>query len=333
MFKKLVSLILTGLMAAALLLCAVCTVSFAETSSAEDSLTIRIAGLKGPTSIGMVKLMQDNEDLSSAEKYEFTLAGSADELTPKLIRGELDIAALPANLASVLYNNTEGNVQLLAINTLGVIYIVDRSGEINTVSDLKGRTIYASGKGSTPEYAFSYILTENGIDPDKDLTIEWKSEHSEVVQALANDPSAAGLLPQPFVTVAMTKVEGLDIALDLTEEWDKLDNGSSMITGVLAVNKDFADEHPEAVLAFLEEYAASVEYVNTHVDEAAVLCEKYDIITEEVAQAAIPYCNIVCITADDISEPISGYLNVLWEANPASVGGEVPGEDFIWSAK
>ena len=341
MLKKLVSLkrlaALAAIVAAVVLVCVGCASSSNSAESAvssaagSDSAPIKVAGLKGPTSIGMVKLMKDNEDGLAENSYEFTLAGSADEVTPKLIQGDLDIAAVPANLAAVLYNNTNGSIKLLAINTLGVLYIVDRAGSVNAVSDLKGKTIYASGKGSTPEYSLRYILTENGLDPDKDVTIEWKSEHSEVVEALALDSEALGLLPQPFVTVAMGKVEGLSIALDLTKEWDALDNGSSLITGVLAVRSEFAEENPDLLDAFLKEYAASVDYVNSNLDDAAALCEKYGIIAADVAKAAIPYCNIVCFTGDEMKDQISGYLEVLFEANPASVGGELPEEDFIYT--
>jgi len=298
-------------------------------SASKTEGPVRVAGLKGPTSMGMVRLMDDNEKGLTGNRYEFTLAGSADEVTPGLIKGEIDIAAVPANLASVLYSNTGGKVQILAINTLGVIYVVDRSGEIRNVEDLRGRTIYGSGKGSTPEYSLRYILTENGLDPDEDVKLEWKSEHSEVVQALAGDERAAGLLPQPFVTVAMGKIPGLNIALDLTAEWDALDNGSTMITGVLAVNRDFADKNPDVLRTFLKEYSASVEYTNSNIEEAAALCEKYGIIKADVARTAIPYCNIVCITGEEMREPMSGYLKVLYDANPKSVGGSLPGEDFF----
>ena len=301
----------------------------ASTAKTEDA-AIRIAGLKGPTSIGMVKLMEDNESGKSENKYEFTLAGSADEVTPKLIKGELDIAAVPANLASVLYNNTEGKVQLLAVNTLGVIYIVQRGDGVKTAADLKGKTIYGSGKGSTPEYCLRYILEKNGIDPDGDVNIEWKSEHTEVVQALAADEDAIGLLPQPFVTVAQGQAEGLNIALDLTKEWEAIDADSEMITGVLAVRKDFAESHKNELDKFLKEYAASVDYVNSNVSDAAQLVEKYGIIKAAVAEKAIPYCNIVCITGDAMIDPMKGYLKILFEAEPKSIGGELPGEDFYY---
>lgn len=180
------------------------------------------------------EMMEGKENVvSTGNTYEFTLAGSADEVTPALIKGDLDMACVPANLAAVLYGKTGGAVEVLAVNTLGVLYIVENGETVQSMADLKGQTIVAAGKGSTPEYALRYLLTENGIDPDKDVTIDWKSEHSECVAALASGQAAIALLPQPFVTVAQTKIEGLRMALDLTAEWDKLDNGSALITGVI----------------------------------------------------------------------------------------------------
>ncbi|MGN1002697.1 MAG: ABC transporter substrate-binding protein [Oscillospiraceae bacterium] len=296
----------------------------------EDPVIIRIGGLKGPTSMGLVKLMEDNEAGVAANTYEFSIAGSADEVTPKLIQGEMDIAAVPANLASVLYNNTSGAVQLLAINTLGVIYIVEKGETIQSVADLAGKTIYATGKGSTPEYALRYILAENGVDPDKDVTIEWKSEPTEVVSTLAATEGGVAMLPQPFVTVAQGSVEGLRIAIDLTQAWDDLDNGSMLITGVLVVRSDFAAEHPQAIATFLEEYEVSTRFANENTADAAQLIEKFGIVNAAVAEKALPYCNITFIAGEEMQTPMDGYLQVLFDQNPKSVGGTLPAADFYY---
>lgn len=292
--------------------------------------SIRIGGLKGPTSMGMVKLMEQSEAGASENTYEFTIAAAADELTPKFIRGDLDIIAVPANLASVLYNNTEGAAELLAINTLGVIYIVEKGESVKTVADLAGKTIYATGKGSTPEYALRYILSENGIDPDTDVSIEWKSEPTEVVGALSTAGEGIAMLPQPFVTVAQGSVEGLRVAIDLTDAWDALDNGSTLFTGVLVIRRDFAQNYPEAVTAFLTEYEASTTYINENVADGAQLVEKYGIVKAVVAEKAIPYCNITYIAGSDMVAPMNGYLQVLYDQNPKSVGGTIPDEDFYY---
>lgn len=300
-----------------------------------DPVDVRVAALKGPTAMGMVQMMDDVDAGNvDTENYTFEIDASADLVTPKLIQGEVDIAAVPANLASVLYNKTKGGIQVLAINTLGVLYIVENGDSVNSVADLAGKTIYASGKGSTPEYALNFILEKNGLDPASDVTIEWKSEHSECVSALAQDPDGIAMLPQPFVTTAQAKNPDLKVALDLTEEWDKVMENetekSRLLTGVVVVRKEFAEENPEAVADFMERYAASVEYVNNNVEDAAKLVAGYDIVTEDVAVKAIPECNIVCIQGEDMKEQLSGYLAVLNEQNPESVGGALPGDDFYY---
>ena len=297
---------------------------------------VNIMALKGPTAMGMVWMMDQTDSGSLDAPWDFTIVSAVDEVPPALVKKEADIAAVPANLASVIYNNTDGAVQVLAVNTLGVIYIVDRDGSIENVSDLAGRTIYASGKGATPEYALDYILAGNGLDPESDVTIEWKSEHAECLAALLADESAVAMLPQPFVTTAQMKNDSIRVALDLTAEWDNLQedgaDASSMITGVVVARRAFAEEHPEAVDAFLEAYRASVDFVNANTDEAAALVGGYDIVPEAVAKQALPACNIVCITGDELKEKLSGYLSVLCEQNPAAVGGALPGEDFYYPA-
>lgn len=290
-----------------------------------------IAALKGPTAMGLVKLMNDSDAGSgTANDYTFTLAGAADEVTPLLLKGELDMACVPANLASVLYSKTNGAVQVLAVNTLGVLYIVENGESVQSVEDLRGQTIVAAGKGSTPEYALRYLLSENGLDPDSDLTIDWKNEHSECVAALASGQASIALLPQPFVTVAQGKIEGLRMALDLTAEWDKLGNGSSLLTGVIVARREAVEANPAAVDAFLAEYNESVSWVNENVADAAALIGSYDIVAASVAEKALPYCNIVCLTGYEMRDALSGYLEVLYNAEPSAVGGALPGEDFYY---
>ena len=303
----------------------------AQEAPPEEPVTTRIAALKGPTAMGMVKLMHDDPQSGEGPMYAFTLAGAADEVTPSLIKGDLDMACVPANLASVLYNKTEGEIITLAVNTLGVLYIVENGNAVSSMADLAGKTIVAAGKGSTPEYALRYLLTENGIDPDTDVTIDWKSEHAECVAALASGSATIALLPQPFVTVAQTKIENLRVALDLTAEWDALDNGSGLITGVVVARKAFVEEHPAAVDTFLRNYAESVDWVNSNTADAAALISEFGIVeAAPIAEKALPHCNIVCITGEEMGAKLSGYLQVLFDAEPTSVGGKLPGEDFYY---
>ncbi|HIX99541.1 ABC transporter substrate-binding protein [Faecalicatena fissicatena] len=347
--KKISAILLAFAMTASML--AGCGSSAADSSSEEQTqsesqsgaqetesepVDVNVTALKGPTAMGMVQMMDDADNGKiDSENYQFTIAASIDEVTPSISQGETDIAAVPANVSSVLYNKLEGGVQVLAINTLGVLYIVENGDTVQSVADLRGKTIYAGGKGATPEYALNYILQENGIDPASDVTIEWKSEHSECVAALAQDPSGIAMLPQPFVTTAQAQNPDLRVALDLTEEWDKIqenaENPSALLTGVVIVRTEFAKEHPEAVSDFMERYKSSVEFVNENVDEAAQLVGNYDIVPAEVAKKAIPACNIVCITGDEMQEKLSGYLAVLNEQNPEAIGGQLPDDDFYYT--
>ena len=297
----------------------------------EPEVVAKVTVLKGPTGMGIVKMISD-ENSKNEKDYEITIANSIDEITPKLINEEIDIAAVPANLASILYNNTNGKVETLAINTLGVLYIVENGNSINTVEDLKGKTIYSSGKGAVPEYSLNYILEENGINPETDVNVEYKSEHTECLAALLNDEDGIAVLPQPFVTTALSKSENLRVALDLTKEWEALNknNGGTLITGVVVARKDFVDNYPEKVNNFLNEYMQSVDFTNNNIDEAAKLIAENEIVAEEVAKKAIPECNITFIEGNDMKEKLDSYLQVLYDANPNSVGGKLPDEAFYY---
>ena len=292
---------------------------------------ISIAVMKGPTALGMVKLMEDNEAGIAANNYSFTVAGAADEISPKLIKGELQMAAVPCNLASVLYNKTEGQISMLAVNTLGVLYIVETGDGIQKVEDLKGKTIYSTGKGTTPEYTLRYLLSAAGLDPDKDVTIEFKSEATEIAALLSDAEDAVAMLPQPYVTTVMMNNEKVRIALDVTAEWEALTNGeSSVVTGVIVAQKSFIEENKAAVDAFLAEYALSTQYANEETESAAELVEKFGIFKAAVAKKAMPYCNIVCIQGSEMEQKAGAYLNTLYEQAPNAVGGKLPETDFYY---
>ena len=297
----------------------------ADTDAAEAAL--RIAGLKGPTTMGLVNLMADEV----AENYNFTMYGAADEIVPLLVKGELDAAAVPANLAATLYNKTNGAVEVACINTLGVLYIVENGETVNSVGDLKGQTIVTTGKGATPEYVLRYVLTENGVDPDSDVTIEYCSEATEALSKVQAGEATIAMLPQPFVTSAMSQVEGLRVALDMNEEWQKV-TGSKLVTGVLVVRKDAVENDPEAFAAFMDGYAASVEAANSDLEGTAALCEQYGVVAKAaLAQKALPQCNIVFETGDEMKTDLETYFKVLYAADPASVGGALPADDFYYA--
>lgn len=305
-----------------------------QAESSEDGETvIRVGGLKGPTTMGLVKLMEDAENGEAQNNYEFTMVTAADELTAMVAGNQVDIALLPANVASVLYNRTDKQVSVVDINTLGVLYLVSGDTSITSIDQLAGKTVYLTGKGTTPEYAFNYILSAAGLTAE-DVTLDFRSEATEVAAILAENPDAIGLLPQPFVTVALSQNDSLSIIMDLTEEWDKLqaeDSGSRLVTGVTIVSNEFLAEHPDLVNTFLEEHEASALYTDNHPAEAAELIAAAGIVAQvPIAEKALPYCNITCITGEDMKGALSGYLEVLYEQNPESVGGTLPDDAFYY---
>ncbi len=300
-------------------------------STPVENGSVKVVALKGPTAMGLAKLMEDNEKNNLG--YNFEIKAAPDEISPMAAQGTADIFCVPANLASVLCNKTEGKVQAIAVNTLGVLYICEKGETVKSVADLKGKTIYSAGKGSTPEYALNFILKNNNLDPEKDVTIEWKSEHAECLEAMLKGENCVAMLPQPFVTTAQIKNDAVKVVLDLNKEWDALGKDSSLITGAAIVRKEFAENNPEALKTFLKQYKDSVDYVNNNVDDAAALIEKADIVPAAVAKKAIPNCNIVCITGEEMKTKLSAYLQVLFDSDPKSVGGKLPEDAFYYIAE
>lgn len=295
------------------------------------SAAMRVASLKGPTSMGLVKLIMDEQD---GQNYTFQVAGAADEIVPLLVKGDLDIAIIPCNLASVLYNRLDGALYMTAINNLGVLYVIEDGDSVQTVQDLWGKTLFSTGKGTTPEYALNFVLDRNGVDPAKDLSIEYKSEATEVAAALDSGATKLAMLPQPYVTAVLTQNPNLRVALSLSDEWDKVSGGNSaLVTGVVVARKAFADQNPEAMRAFMDAYAASTQYVNEHPAEVAPAIEELGIAKAAIAEKAIPDCNIVCLTGDDMKTKAAGYLGSLFEQDPEAVGGKLPDESFYYQAQ
>ena len=301
-------------------------------SAEEEKMTVRVGGMKGPTSMGLLFLKEESEAGEALENYEFTMVTAADELLPLMMKGEMDIALVPANVASVLYNKTEGGISVIDINTLGVLYMVSGDNSISKVEDVKGKTIYLTGKGTTPDYVLHYILTGNGLS-ESDVTLEYKSEATEVAALLAENPAAIGLLPQPFVTVACSQNEALSVVMDMNEQWSLLqgENGSRMVTGVTVVRNAFLEENEKAVKHFLQEHQESTDAINSNVEKGAELAANAGIIAKApIAQKAIPKCNITYIDGAEMKQALSGYLQVLFEQNAASVGGKLPEEGFYY---
>ncbi len=295
-------------------------------------VTMRVGTLKGPTGMGMVDLMERDSKDEAALEYEFDIMGSPDELVGKIISGELDVAAVPTNMALLLNNKTEGAIQLAAVNTLGVLYVLENGNEIQSIADLKGKTVHTSGKGASPDFVFQYLLKQNGLNPQEDVTLEYKLEHADLASAMVEGDVKIGLLPQPHVTTALMKNPDLRIALDVTKEWSTAaGDDATLAMGVLIVQKAFVDAHPEAFHAFLDEYEASVAFVNKDVDAGAALIEKYGILPNAaIAKKAIPYSNIVFINALEAKPFLEQFFEVLYGFEPKSIGGKLADEGFYY---
>lgn len=293
---------------------------------------IRIGSLKGPTSMGLVWLMDRQEQGLAQNEYTFTMEATADMLLPQVISGELDMVLVPANVASVLYHKTEGGVSVIDINTLGVLYLVSADQSISRMEDLKGRTIYLTGMGTTPDFVLQYLLAENGIALS-DVTLEYKAEAAEAAAYLAENPEAVGLLPQPYVTALSIQNPDIVTVLDMTAEWENVqgESGGMPVTGVTVVRNEFLTAHPDAVAAFLEEHRESADYANENVSEAAALVERFGIVEKAaVAEKALPYCNIICLTGAEMQAALSGYLSVLSGFDASFIGGGVPEDAFYY---
>ncbi|MGI6754924.1 MAG: ABC transporter substrate-binding protein [Atopobiaceae bacterium] len=308
-----------------------------------EDVTVRVASLKGPTTIGLVQMMDETSGVPETDEpttpaetggitYSYQVIAAPDDLLPKIIQGEVDIACVPSNAGAVLYNKMNKGVRAIDINTLGILSIVTGDESIKEFKDLAGHTVYISGQGATPEYTFNYLAESAGIADE--VTLEFRSEHAEVAALLAADPSAIGVLPQPFTTATLAKNESLSSPIDLTEVWEQyVTDGSKYVVGITIVNADFADTHPEAVEDFLTRHAASVKKVNEDPAAAAPLVVKAGIVAaESIAAKAIPACNIVCETGKEMKDSLEGYLKVLYDADQTSVGGALPEDDFYFGA-
>lgn len=298
--------------------------AFAACSKKQDDTEIRIAALKGPTGMGMVKLA----DKQNYPNYTVSIEASPDALNPRIISGEVDVAAVPVNLASVLYNKLDGDISVLAVSTLGVLYVVEAGSEVNSVADLAGKTVYATGQGATPEYILNYLLDKNGVAGS--VEINYVGEHAALATMLADGSAEIGMLPEPNVTSTLAGNDNLRIALNLTEEWNKVCS-TELVQGVVIARKSFVTEHPEAIEQFLREYEKSSAFVNENIDEAAKLIVDVGILGNvEIAKKAIPNCNISFSKGEAMHKAVEGMLAVLFEANPKSIGGKLPDKDFYY---
>ena len=294
-----------------------------------DGTIMRVGTLKGPTTIGLVSLMDKAEKGESEGNYEFTM-DTADVFMTSVVAGDLDLVTIPANVASIWCNKLEGAVTVVDVNTLGVLYMLSADDSITSISDLAGKTIVTTGKGNSPEWVLRYLLTANGVSED-DVTIEYASEATEALALLSSGTAQIGLLPQPFVTAAMMQNDKLRIALDLNNEWSAVSEGSALVTGVTVVRNEVLAQNREMVNIFLEEASHGVKQVNEDPAAAAELIVNMGIVAKApIAEKAIPYCNLVCITGEEMKTMLSGYLETLYNQNDKAVGGAMPADAFYF---
>ena len=305
--------------------------AFSVTACApKEKTAVNVYTIAGPTGVGMVKLMKDNEDQNTKNNYTFSVESSPEAVVSKIINGEADIAAVPTNLASTLYKKTEKKVEILAVNTLGVLYILENGDTVTDINSLKGKTIYSTGEGANPEYILKYILEKNGIL--NDVKIEFLAENEELAAKMISGDVKLAMVPQPTATSIMLKNDAVKSKLDVTAEWEKAAGTNNLMMGGVIVRKEFLEQNEQAVKDFMEEYEASINYVNSNVDDTAALCETYKIVpSAALAKAAIPQCNVTFISGEDMKTGLSSYLQVLYDADKTSVGGELPDDGFYYT--
>ena len=331
--KKILSLVLC----LALVFCfAACGKADNSSSAPETAVTYtdtNVYVLSGPTGIGAASLKDKADKGETAVKYNISVVAQPDEVVAKISNGEADIAAIATNLAAKLYNKTNGGITILAVNTLGVLNVVTpNSVEITSLADLKGKKVYTTGQGSNPEYIINYLLEKNGIDRQKDITLEFKAEGTELLSVWATDPTAVIIAPQPVATSLTVQHQGSKIAVDLTKEWEKVSSDSALMMGCVVVRNEFLKENKATVDKFLEEYKASIDTANNDIDSTAALCETYGIVAKAaIAKKAIPNCNLCFVKGEEMKTKLSGYLQVLFDADKTSVGGKLPADDFYYA--
>ncbi len=322
--KRTLALLVTLLLAVSL---------FTACSTVTDATpeTVRIAAIQGPTGIGMVHLMDAAKNKQTENTYDFTVQSNPTDVRPLLINGSIDIAALPTNMAAALYNATEGDVQLLAVNTLGVLYILENGTSVQSIEDLRGKTIYTSGQGANPEYVLNYVLKENGINPATDVKIEFVAENTELATLMINNTAAIAMVPQPVVSSITAQRADIRIALSMNDEWEKVaGENNKLMMGCVAVRKEFLETYPKTVETFLEDYSASIQKTSD-IDTTAALCEQFGIIPKAaIAKKAIPYCELTFVSGETMKAQIAQYYSVLFNANPKSIGGKLPDDAFYY---
>lgn len=330
--KRFLSLLLVLVLVLCLAACAQQDVVVGQEQTEREPMDVNVYVLSGPTGIGAMNLWAQADAGETFDRYHFTMPGANDEVVAAISNGTADIACVATNLAATLYNKTDAGVICLAVNTLGVLHLLTNGEALDSIANLAGKTIYLPGQGANPEYILRYVLNGNGLDPDSDVTLSFVGEGSELMTVWQNEPTAVILAPQPVATSILMQYENAAEAFDMTEEWDKVSGGdSTLMMGCVIVRKEFCAQYPQTVKDFMEAYAASIALAQTDVTGTAALCERYGLIPKAaLAEKAIPHCGLAYVDGDEMKAQLSGYLQVMFDADPKSVGGKLPGDDFYY---
>lgn len=335
--KKWISMLLALLLSLSLVACGAQDTASSDgvQETKHDAVDVNVYVLSGPTGIGAMNLWAKSDAGATLDRYHFTMPGANDEVVAAISNGDADIACVATNLAATLYNKTEGGITVLAVNTLGVLSMLTNGEEILSVSDLAGRTVYTPGQGANPEYILRYVLSGNGLDPDSDVTVRFVGESSELLSVWQTEPDAVIMAPQPVATSILIQNEGAIKVFDMTEEWNAVSGGeSTLMMGCVIVRNEFLAAYPQVVEDFLTEYADSIVGAQDDVEGTAALCEHYGLIPKAaLAAKAMPECGLTFVSGDAMRTQLAGYLQVMYDANPKSVGGAMPGDDFYYSSE
>ena len=300
-------------------------------NEAETPNEVNIAVLTGPSALGSLWLMDAAENGETQNIYNINVLGAPVEIPPLIAQGAVDIAAVPTNMASVLYNQTDGAISVLALSTMGVLHVIDSTNSVHSIEDLRGQTVHLAPPGAAPEFALNYVLRQNGLEPGVDVFLEFHAEPPQIGALLAQGAAEIALLPEPFATTVVAQNDNLRYALDLTEEWGRVQTESALVMTAIIVRNEFLEENRVAVDVFMAEFEQSINFANNNVAEAAELAVSYGIIPNpNIAAMAIPRSNQVFVTGEQMQRYLSGYLAVLFDQAPASIGGSMPSEDFYF---
>lgn len=298
------------------------------TAALAEPLQLTVAGLKGPSSIGMLRMIESEPVFGEDVETEYQIVDEPQLMIARIMSGEADIAAVPINLAAVLYNKG-APYRLGAVTGDGLLHIVSSREDIGSVEDLKGKRIYCIAQGSTPEFVLRYVLEKSGIDPDTEVELDFSFDHVAIAPQLIAGKVDLAVLPEPFVSIVASKNPAVQPVIDLQQVWAELSGTGDTypITATLVRNSLYR-EHPEALKAFFAAYRESIDWANANPAEAGGLAGKYMEMPAPIIAKAMPRLNLRYQSPREARSRVEELYQVFHGFAPASVGGTIPGDEF-----